>query len=161
MRSPPLRNCFFTEIVHYTLLKVQKRTRILSIIQRCVIASRRRSNLLHSCAEIEILRRFASEYSRATSICHAERSEASRSLIRRVLLALNEILRHFVPQNDAGQKAVISSESRSGDREIPGMILAGSPERRGNEPAPRSALIGFGDAEKHPCVRPGTERSHA
>ena len=40
-------------------------------------------------------------------ICHAELSEASRSLERKVLHAITEILRHEVPQNDIGQKHVI------------------------------------------------------
>ena len=44
--------------------------------------------------------------------CHAERSEASRSLIRMALLAMNEILRHYVPQNDIGQEPVIASEAK-------------------------------------------------
>ena len=43
----------------------------------------------------------------------AKLREASRSLNRRVLLAMNEILRHFVPQNDIGQEPVISSKARN------------------------------------------------
>ena len=68
---------------------------------------------------------------------HAERSEASRSLNRGVLPAMNEILRHFVSQNDIGQEPVISSEPRSGDREIPVMLLTKIP--LWNKPHPNAA----------------------
>jgi hypothetical protein len=40
----------------------------------------------------------------------AKLREASRSSNIRVLLVWNEILRHYVPQNDIGQETVISSE---------------------------------------------------
>jgi len=68
-----------------------------------------RSNLLLSCAEIEALRRFASVHSKETRICHAERSEASRSLTLIVLPAMNEILRRSAPQNDDSQEPVMQS----------------------------------------------------
>jgi hypothetical protein len=47
--------------------------------------------------------------------CHAERSEASRSLNVRVLIKMNEILRLRCTsaQNDIGQETVISSEARN------------------------------------------------
>jgi len=43
----------------------------------------------------------------------AKLREASRSMNQSVLLAINEILRHFVPQNDIGQEPVISSKARN------------------------------------------------
>jgi len=43
----------------------------------------------------------------------AKLREASRSMNQSVLLAINEILRHFVPQNDIGQEPVISSKGRN------------------------------------------------
>lgn len=42
-------------------------------------------------------------------------------------------------KNDIGQEAIISRETRSGDREIPAMILAGAPDRLANLPARGSA----------------------
>ena len=39
--------------------------------------------------------------------CHAERSEASRSLNRRALFSVNEILRRSAPQNDIKRGPVI------------------------------------------------------
>ena len=67
---------------------------------------------------------------------------------------MNEILRHFVPQNDIGQVPVISKVPCSGEGEIPRMILAGSSERLGNEPAPRSALIGCWRCREAPVCAP-------
>ena len=64
---------------------------------------------------------------RSSYKCHAERSEASRSSIKRFLSAMNEILRRSASQNDIGQEPIISREPRSGDREIPVMLLTKIP----------------------------------
>ena len=40
----------------------------------------------------------------------AKLHEVSRSFNSRALLAMNEILRHYVPQNDLGSEPVISHE---------------------------------------------------
>jgi len=68
----------------YRLLAVQHRTRVISIIQRYVIAST-----------------FGfTSHSLRSGTSQAKLREASRSSIKRILFARNEILRHFVPQND-------------------------------------------------------------
>jgi hypothetical protein len=58
------------------------------------------ASILNIAGQNEILRRCAPKFSKVTYVCHAERSEASRSSIRQVLLSRNEVLRSFAPQND-------------------------------------------------------------
>ncbi len=63
---------------------------------------------------------------------HAEPKRSISFSEQGELLDMNEILRHSVPQNDIGQEPVISSDPRSGEREIPGMLLVKAPSLKPN-----------------------------